>query len=325
MIWNLAASALGTVADLVAGQRLPILIFHRVLSRSDLLFPEEVDAAKFDALMALVARHFKVFTLGHAVQARKEGLLPCNALVITFDDGYADNAEVALPILPRHGLCATFFVATHFLDGGRMWNDTVIECVRNSSQSCLDLQSFGLGKLELNDHASRRRAINVLLPKLKYASLSRREDSLAELHRLAGYPSLNDGLMMRSSQVRELHKAGMEIGGHTVHHPILTELDDEAAREQIALGRQKLQAITGAPVTVFAYPNGGPRTDYDRRHVAIVHELGFHAAVSTASGLSLPKTDVFQLPRFTPWDKHVGRWLLRLHWKRLCGHQFPTA
>lgn len=325
MTWDLASGVLGAMARLRAADRLPILIFHRALAQPDPLFPEEVDAARFDGLMALVASRFRVLTLGEALRARSRGALPGNALVITFDDGYADNAEVAVPILQRHGLRATFFVATHFLDGGRMWNDTVIECVRQCVLPTLDLASFGLEAFPLSDAASRRRAINALLPKLKYASLSEREEGLQRLHGLAGQPRLDDGLMMRSDQVVGMHQAGMEVGGHTVRHPILTELSDADALAEIDQGRQRLQAIIGAPVTVFAYPNGGPNRDYDARHVGMVKSLGFEGAVSTATGVSGPLSDPFQLPRFTPWDRSAGRWLARLHWQRLQGTRFATA
>lgn len=325
MIWDLAAGALGSAARVFAAGRLPILIFHRVLPVPDPLFPDEVDAARFDHLMGVVASRFNVMTLGNAVRARQQGVLPTNTLVITFDDGYADNAEVALPILHRHELSATFFVATHFLDGGRMWNDTVIESIRNSTQSVLNLHDFSLGAFELSGPASRRQAINALLPKLKYASLTERETGLQVLRGLAGHPALSDSLMMRSSQVTDLHRAGMEIGAHTVRHPILTELDDEAAHAEIAGGRQHLQEIIGAPVTSFAYPNGGPLKDYDARHVAMVRSMGFEAAVSTAKGVSEPGSDVFQLPRFTPWDRSTGRWLTRVNWQRLRGNRFATV
>jgi peptidoglycan/xylan/chitin deacetylase (PgdA/CDA1 family) len=325
MIWNLSAKALGSAAGLACKGQLPILIFHRVLLEPDPLFPDEVDAVRFNQLMANVAQHFNVMTLGKALHALRQGVLPADALVITFDDGYKDNAEVAMPILQRHGLGATFFVATHFLDGGRMWNDTVIECVRNSAQSSLDLRELGLGTFDLNGSVNRRKAINALLPKLKYASLQQREDGLRLLHRLAGSPRLSDGLMMRSDQVMQMHHAGMEIGAHTVRHPILTELDDTAARAEIADGRQRLQDIIRAPVTVFAYPNGGPLKDYDARHVAMVADLGFEGAVSTAIGVASPESDVHQLPRFTPWDRNIGRWLTRLHWQRLRKKGFATA
>ena len=112
-----AASWCSSAVDAAAGRRLSILIFHRVLPRPDPLFPDEIDAAQFDRLMALVAGGYNVLSLGRALPLLATSQLPPRALVITFDDGYADNAEIALPILRRHGLVATFFVASGFQIG----------------------------------------------------------------------------------------------------------------------------------------------------------------------------------------------------------------
>jgi peptidoglycan/xylan/chitin deacetylase (PgdA/CDA1 family) len=104
----------------------------------------------------------------------------------------------------------------------------------------------------------------------------------------------------------------MEIGAHTVHHPILTALNAADAEREIADGRQRLQQIIDAPVDVMAYPNGKPGRDYDASHVAMVRRLGFRAAVSTAPGAARAGDDLFQLPRFTPWDRSLLRWSARL-------------
>ncbi len=319
--WTMSA------ADLAAPDRLQVLIFHRVLPQQDPIFPGEMHAARFDALMGLVARSFRVMTLGDAVAARDAGRLPPRALAITFDDGYADNAEIALPLLQRHGLKATFFVATGFLDGGRMFNDTVIECLRATRQAQIDLGAWGLGVRPLGSADARRHAIEALLPKVKYLPLAERQQFLAQLLQLAGQPRLPDDLMMRSEQVVQLHRAGMEIGGHTVHHPILRVLDDAEAEAEIAAGRMCLQTLTDAPVDVFAYPNGRPMQDYDLRHAAIVRKLGFRCAVSTATGVSGAGDDRYQLPRFTPWDRSSARWLGRLAAQRCMPsrHALATA
>ena len=116
---------------------------------------------------------------------------------------------------------------------------------------------------------------------------------------------------MRDDQVRQLHRAGMGIGAHTAHHPILASLPAAAARGEIAAGRAALEAIIGAPVPLFAYPNGKPGTDYRAEHVRMVRELGFEGAVSTAWGADA-EGDAFQVPRFTPWDRTPGRFLARL-------------
>lgn len=306
------AHRIGAASAALVPGRLSVLIFHRVMPERDPLFPEEMHAERFDRLMGQLARSFRVLPLGEALTAMDAGRLPMGALSVTFDDGYADNAEVALPILRRHGLRATFFVATGFLDGGRMFNDSVIEILRHARGDTIDLDGFGLGRLPLTGAAQRRAAVDRLLPTVKYLALEQRESAIAELSRAAGSPSLPRDLMMRSAQVQELHRAGMEIGGHTVRHPILRVLPDPEARAEIAGGRDALQALIDAPVEVFAYPNGVPGQDYDERHVAMVRELGFRAAVSTRAGTAGPASDRFQMPRFTPWDESPARWMARL-------------
>ena len=294
-----------------AHARLSILIYHRVLAVEDPLFPNELDAAGFEAQMRLLMGAFHFIPLGEAVTALQRGALPARAACITFDDGYADNAAIALPILQRLGLPATFFVATGFLDGGRMWNDTVIELVRGAPGTVLDLSAMNFGKVDLSSLKKRREAIPGLLGRLKYLPLSERFQMVERMRALADV-ELPTNLMMTSAQVRGLHSAGMEIGGHTVNHPILATLDHGAAETEIANGKATLEKIIGAPVNLFAYPNGKPDQDYRAEHAAIVRRLGFSAAVSTAWGSSSARSDKFELPRFTPWDRTNMRFLLRM-------------
>jgi peptidoglycan/xylan/chitin deacetylase (PgdA/CDA1 family) len=118
--------------------------------------------------------------------------------------------------------------------------------------------------------------------------------------------------MMTAEQVRNLHESDMSVGAHTVSHPILAKLDPDRARAEMRDSKARLEAITGAPVTLFAYPNGKPGRDYRQEHVGMVRKLGFEAAVSTAWGIAHAASDPFQLPRFTPWDRTPGKFLLRL-------------
>ena len=308
---TLLRAALAT-ADRLVAPRLSILILHRVVPELDPLFPHEMHAARFDALLTQLKSTFQVLTLGDAHALWSRQALPARALAITFDDGYADNAEVALPILQKHGLRATFFVSTGFLDGGRMWNDTVIETLRACSLPQVDLSALGLGLRPLASNADRRAGIDAVLPLIKYKPLQAREPALAALLQACAEPALPDNLMMRSDQVQLLHAAGMEIGAHTVRHPILTATPDDAALAEISVGRAQLQRLTGAPVDVFAYPNGRPSRDYDRRHVEMVRQAGFRCAVSTAAGTADAGCDPLQWPRFTPWDASDTAWLMRL-------------
>ncbi len=294
-----------------ASARLSVLIFHRVLPRTDAFNPGNPDSALFTERMELLARCFHVLPLAEAAHRLRNGTLPARAVCITFDDGYADNYHIALPILRRYDLPATFFIASGFLDGGCMWNDALIEAVRSTALSTLDLTPSGLGSYSLTTADERRVTIKQLLARLKYLPQNERSARVAEILHSTGTEAPTD-LMMTGSEVRALHAAGMEIGGHTISHPILARLPDVAAAHEIMEGLRQLEAIIHAPVRLFAYPNGRPGLDYTEAHVAICKKTRLLAAVSTERGAATKQSDLYQLPRFTPWDKNPLRFGLRL-------------
>lgn len=289
--------------------RLSILIYHRVLAEQDPIFPHEPTAASFDAQLSRLKATFNVLPLAEAVTRLKTGTLPARAACITFDDGYADNVTQALPILQKHGLHATFFIATSYLNGGRMFNDTVIEAVRHCRKDEIDLGMLGLGRHKVGTPQDKHSAIDNILPRLKYLPVDQREANVAELARMVSDISPPDDLMMSTAQLRALHAAGMGIGGHTARHPILAGLDKAAARDEILAGKEFLEGTLGEKITLFAYPNGKPGTDYLPQQADIVRELGFDAAVSTQWGAASQTADLFQLPRFTPWHPNPGRYV----------------
>jgi peptidoglycan/xylan/chitin deacetylase (PgdA/CDA1 family) len=290
---------------------LSILIYHRVVAEPDPLVPDLVCAKEFDWQLAVLGRWFTVLPLREAVARLRSGTLPVRSACVTFDDGYADNVAVALPILRRRGVHATFFLATGFINGGRMWNDSVIETFRRAWGDTLDARCIGLDTLRISTINLRHRAIERVLAALKYLPLEERQRRVEEFCANTSHELPSD-LMMTAEQVRHLHACGMEIGAHTVSHPILARIDPEHAGNEIRDSKSRLEAITGAPITLFAYPNGKPSRDYRREHVGMVRDLGFEAAVSTAWGVAHAASDPFQLPRFTPWDRTPSKFLLRL-------------
>lgn len=291
--------------------RLSILIYHRVLPGQDGLNNWDPTAAEFEGQILALSRFFTPLPLGEAVERLRKGTLPAHAACVSFDDGYRDNVDIALPILRRHGVPATFFIATGYLNGGRMWNDTVIESIRRCEPMDLDLTALGLGAVPLATTELRRKAIGKILSALKHLPGSEREAKVAGIEAIAA-GTLPRDLMMRDQDVRSLRAAGMEIGAHTATHPILTRLASADARREIDQSRERLTAILGESVSLFAYPNGKPGQDYAAEHVRMVRDAGFSAAVSTAWGVASKDSDLFQLPRFTPWDRRPAKFALRL-------------
>jgi peptidoglycan/xylan/chitin deacetylase (PgdA/CDA1 family) len=186
----------------------------------------------------------------------------------------------------------------------------VIESLRKAPAE-LDLQSIGLGRFTFPDHVARRDAAARIIGALKYLPHDERYAKAREISRLSGVTPPDD-LMMTDSQVGRLHAAGIEIGAHTVSHPILARVDRETARTEMLLSRRKLAELTNAEVTSFAYPNGAPNRDYHVDHASLARECGFELALTTAWGTATAAADVYQLPRIAPWDRSPLRYAGRI-------------
>ncbi|MDX3772870.1 polysaccharide deacetylase family protein [Chromatiaceae bacterium AAb-1] len=294
---------------MLSGQKLTTLIYHQVLPEKDPIRPFEPDITAFGQQMKWVKQHFNVLSATEALACLQQGALPPRSLLITFDDGYRNNATHALPVLQHYGLNAVFFIASDFLHGGIMWNDIVLEALRIWPQTRLDLSQWQLGIHPLTSPQQRLTTALQLLPLIKYRPLAERRQLTDYLARQVTLPR---NLMMDDSHLRQLQQAGMEIGGHTCSHPILSSLTQSEARQQIVQNKQYLETLLQQPLLWFAYPNGKPGKDYTTETRTLLQQAGYQAAFSTSVGVAEPATDRYQLPRYTPWRRNQYGFLLQL-------------
>jgi peptidoglycan/xylan/chitin deacetylase (PgdA/CDA1 family) len=291
-------------------KKLFVLIYHRVLDEPDFMRPGEVDKSIFSWHIALLAKYFNVLSVADAIEKLKTNTLPSRAVCITFDDGYADNLHNAIPILKKHNLTATFFIASGYLDGGRMWNDTIIEALRVMPKSELDLNAIGLGQHNIATPEKKQLAAIAIIKKLKYLEPSER---LLKSEQIASYvDALPNNLMLTSAELKEMYQHGMDIGGHTVTHPIMARLDESCVLQEIIDNKNRLEQLLNTTIHYFAYPNGKLGEDYLLEHVKLMKNTGYLAAFSTHWGVANANSDLGQLPRFTPWDKTPLRFMLRI-------------
>lgn len=310
----LLGHCLSVIAPRILGvhgkNRLATLIYHRVLPDNDPMRPYEVTADQFEQQMALISKFFKPVSVQTALAGLRDNTLPENAVCVTFDDGYADNFEVALPILEKYAIPATVFVSTGYLNGGRMWNDTVLESFRLFNTADIDLTELGLQRYRIGSDSDRYQAAVSVLKEIKHWPVSKRLLTAQAIGELAG--QLPCDLMLTDAQVIELSGRGVEIGAHTVTHPILANLDMQESENEIFSCRQYLEKLLGKQVKYFAYPNGRPEFDYKDFHVELVKAAGYEAAFSTTWGVACKASDRWQLARFTPWDSSSLKFMVRL-------------
>ncbi len=264
-----------------------------------------------DTQFSALARHFKVLPLDEASALLAEGRLPARAVSITFDDGYRDNHDIALPLLQTHGLTATFYVSSGFLNGGIMFHDVMVETVRHAQTGPFDLGLSDAPAVNLGDMASRVAALRVLARKVKYLDADRRTELCERLLAALGGRAPQH-LMMDDRHVRSTARAGMSVGGHTTQHLILARFDEATAWEEIHGNADTLCNLTGQRITSFAYPNGKPGTDYCEPHVQMVKRAGFSNAVSTHSAVGMRSANRFELPRFVLNEKTAPGILMRM-------------
>jgi len=314
-----AASCYLPYVFMASSPRLSILNYHRVLSARDPLRPFEPTAVEFSRKMEVLARCFNPLGLAEALTLMQQNKLPKRAVCVTFDDGYADNLQVALPVLQRWRIPATVFVSSGYIDRNSMWNDRVIESVRQwveKGNTHLDLSLLGLGAHNCTNTDDCLVTIERLLEKIKYCSSGERSALVEGIERKVNVSV--GSLMMSRKELQALYLSGVTIGAHTHTHPILSGLSEEDSHFEIATSKRILESWLQAPVDYFAYPNGRFDKDYGLLQQDQVKALGFKAALSTNPGVASEASNIWQLPRFTPWDKQSWRYMLRLMLSRRC-------
>ncbi len=294
-----------------------ILLYHRVTRlRND---PQllAVSPAHFAEQLDVLARTLRPVPLGEVAAG------PERAVAVTFDDGYADNLHEAEPLLRRAGVPATVFATTGRTgSGGEFFWDELDRLLLQDDplppELTIDLggvaRHYAVGGvadpswdvLRPARPGSREQLYLDLCGAIHRLTADARAAVLGDLRRWAGATATGRGShrMMTAAELRRLDAGGVvEVGGHTVEHPLLSAETPARQREEIAANRRELATITGRPPAAFSYPFGG-RRDYTADTVAAAAAAGYTLACANFPGRVRPGTDPMQLPRFIvrDWD-----------------------
>jgi peptidoglycan/xylan/chitin deacetylase (PgdA/CDA1 family) len=261
-------------------------------------------APALDAQLAVLASEAEVIGPDDVEAARLSGRRGRRVL-LTFDDGYRDNFELAYPLLREHGLSATFFVATGFLDRPHVaWWDELAWMVRRARVGKLAPSEWLPSELVLSDTTDDA-AIASLVARYKSLPSDEAEAFLDYVSQSTGSGRCDAGeaqkLWITWEMAREMRSGGMTIGGHTVTHPVLAQIPLEGQEHEISSCAKRLGQELGEPMRWFAYPVGARET-FTEDTKRILREHDVQLAFSFYGGYG----------RFSRWDPldvprvHVG-------------------
>lgn len=264
------------------------LNYHRIGDANGSVFDRGLWSSAVDAFADQVRfckRHCDVISPRDLpdVLARRRG----RYILITFDDGYRDNYEMAFPILRSERAPATFFVATGFIDAPRVpWWDEIAWMVRTSAREAVELPAFLTAPVRF-DGPDRESAVRTLLRAYKAMPEQATDaylDAIANVTGSGRYdPRAGGQWWMTWDMLREMQASGMTIGGHTVTHPILARASREVQRREIEACGDRLAAELGQPMRYFSYPVGGLEA-FDSITRQCLREAGVQYAFSYYSG-----------------------------------------
>jgi peptidoglycan/xylan/chitin deacetylase (PgdA/CDA1 family) len=293
-----------------------ILTYHGILSgddeRYDFLNHNFISEATFDRQLRYLQRHYRPIALSELIDCyTRRSRPPERSVAITFDDGFENNYSVAFPLLRRHGIPFTVFLTTGLIGGakGLLWTERVKRAIYLYPGASLRFELLGSDfTCELTSAPARAAAARRVLQMLKRQPVLVRDRAIETIEAVCGTPALRPEEKERYAfldweQVREMAASGVEFGSHTVHHPILSTLDEGSLEHELVASKRHMTTELGIPCRTFAYPNGSP-ADFGAREKQALRQAGYEAAFSLNGRLNGPLPDVFELDRI-----NIGRHL----------------
>lgn len=281
-----------------------VLLYHRVTNAETDPQLLAVSPVNFDAQLEFLKQNYRVLTVDEFSHHLREGIrFPEKSVLITFDDGYADNYLEALPILEKHHLQALFYISTGTLNTSReFWWDAVERIVLLSGstpkQNEFVLNDVRYDLRELSS-AKKIKLYNDLLPALRRTPAAERDRKIDELTAL--FHAGPDRTTHRALTFEELKKMyasqSSVIGAHTHLHPSLAALTYEAQYEEIATSKKILEALLGTTIKHFSYPFGTV-LDYNADTMRIVKDLKFELVAANYPDPVTRKSNRYAFPRF---------------------------
>lgn len=278
-----------------------VLVYHRIIDKISDPWDIAVSPAHFEEHIRFIQEHYAIVRFEDDWSKVHE-----KSVAITFDDGYVDNYRVALPILEKYHVPATFFISTGNIDTGReFWWDYLARIFINATMS---LENLTLGKEIISSQGTTIQNMRNAHKIIKSLSFDEREKVLYKWeHSLRAKANTDkDSRTVNYEELKRMsNSAYATIGSHTVSHPALAGMPQRLQRWEIEESKTAIEKIIGDRIEIFSYPFGG-RPDFSDETVHILKDCGYKKAAVNWRGIAGKDTDKYRIPRNKVWDGGAG-------------------
>ena len=268
--------------------------------------PRHLDIESFSHHLEHLRVHYNIISLSQLVNYchAKTGI-PSNAVILTFDDGYASNYKLAFPVLKRLRIPATIFVTTEFVDNKQFHiSDRIEYAIGQTRSSAFEWTLMGKRlSFDISTDAARETVIDEITQQLTQIPADNRSDIVTTLEdtlnvKLTLGPSTPEiYLPLDWTQCKEMILTGLiTIGSHSHSHPVISCCDAKSMAREVALSKSIITENTGFCCDLFCYPYGG-NSQFNLQSKDILRKSGFVAAVTTIKGTNHKRSDLYALTR----------------------------
>ncbi len=302
----------------VRNGRYLILAYHRIGTEGAPLYSALPQVA-FAEQMRFLRQHYRILSVKQMLEELQDENAQGQAVVITFDDGYAGTFTDAFPILQAYKIPATVYLTAEAVETGELsWYDKIfLQFQRADTNLTLDLGAPRT--FTLDTYGARLRAAETVITYLRTLADDERQRWCARFEKLV--PLNVDtarGAMLTWDDARTMSDAGISFGAHTMTHPVVSRLLPDRLQEEIAGSRNLIEERLNRTVDEFAFPFGKSR-DCGTAAAEVLKQLGFVAAVTTIVGMNRPGDNLYRLRRVVvDNDTSIARYALNLHRLFLC-------
>ncbi|MDY0131700.1 MAG: polysaccharide deacetylase family protein [Desulforegulaceae bacterium] len=280
--------------------KLSILTFHRIVEKNENYFipPMAIDLSSFKSLIKSISFFYDFADLKISADEIRKGKYSNTRVAITFDDGYKDNYDLAMPILKKYKVPATFFIPVNQIENNEpYWWDYLFHLVKKHTKNFI-IFFEGQKKLysQFEDVSSKNQSdgkfCRLLVQKINLMSEKDRDNFLNTLKDAFGAYA-GKRLLMNWKEIEDLSKHNFSIGSHTLSHIPLTDLSESEVEKEVNLSKKLLEEKVKTPVNGFCYPRGA----WNKEIEFIVKKAGYDYAVTTEYGTNTESFNLYSMKR----------------------------